>query len=50
MNQALVNQLKETVKYLGATLGESIKDELGEAWLERIEHIRHDGRHSSKVT
>lgn len=48
MNQALVEQLKETVKYLGATLGESIKDELGAPWLARIEKIRHDGRHSSK--
>lgn len=48
MNQALSAQLKETVKYLGATLGETIKDELGEQWLERIEQIRHHGRHSSK--
>lgn len=48
MNQALSDQLKDTVKYLGATLGETIKDELGEQWLEKIEQIRHDGRHSSK--
>ncbi|MGB3726268.1 MAG: phosphoenolpyruvate carboxylase [Glaciecola sp.] len=48
MNQALTEQLKDTVKYLGATLGEAIRDELGEEWLAQIEQIRHDGRHSSK--
>lgn len=48
MSQALTEQLKDTVKYLGATLGQAIKDELGEEWLEKIEQIRHDGRHSSK--
>lgn len=48
MKQALTDQLKDTVKYLGATLGEAIKDELGDEWLARIEQIRHDGRHSSK--
>lgn len=48
MNQELIEQLKETVKYLGATLGETIKTELGQSWLEQIEQIRHDGRHSSK--
>lgn len=48
MNQALIEQLKETVKYLGATLGETIKEELGVEWLDKIEKIRHDGRHSSK--
>ncbi len=48
MNQALIEQLKESVKYLGATLGDTIQAELGEKWLEQIEQIRHDGRHSSK--
>jgi phosphoenolpyruvate carboxylase len=48
MNAELISQLKETVKYLGATLGETIQQELGEQWLETIEKIRHDGRHSSK--
>ena len=48
MKQALIDQLKDTVKYLGSTLGEAIKDELGDEWLQRIEQIRHDGRHSSK--
>jgi len=47
MNPALIEQLKETVKYLGATLGDTILEELGEQWLETIEQIRHDGRHSS---
>jgi phosphoenolpyruvate carboxylase len=48
MKPQLVEQLKDTVKYLGATLGETIKEELGDTWLETIESIRHDGRHSSK--
>lgn len=48
MNQSLIEQLKETVKYLGATLGETIQAELGDEWLQKIEQIRHDGRHSSK--
>lgn len=48
MNKPLIEQLKENVKYFGATLGETIKDELGTEWLDRIEQIRHDGRHSSK--
>lgn len=45
---ALASQLKETIKYLGATLGETIEAELGSDWLDRIEQIRHDGRHSSQ--
>ena len=44
----LASQLKETIKSLGATLGETIEAELGSEWLERIEQIRHDGRHSSQ--
>ncbi len=48
MKQSLIEQLKETVKYLGATLGETIQEELGKEWLDKIEQIRHDGRHSSK--
>jgi len=39
-------ELKDTVRYLGRTLGETIKNELGEAWLDRIETIRKTGRHS----
>ena len=39
-------ELKDTVRYLGKTLGETIQAELGEEWLERIEQIRKDGRAS----
>lgn len=47
MKQDLVTQLKDTIKYLGATLGETIETELGSEWLHRIEQIRHDGRASA---
>ncbi|MFC3121079.1 phosphoenolpyruvate carboxylase [Agaribacter flavus] len=47
MKQDLVTQLKDTIKYLGATLGETIETELGTEWLARIEQIRHDGRESA---
>jgi phosphoenolpyruvate carboxylase len=40
----LDSQLTETVRYLGATLGDTIKDQLGEDWLQRIETIRKEGR------
>jgi phosphoenolpyruvate carboxylase len=40
--------LKDTVRYLGATLGETIKAQLGEDWLAKIETIRKDGRASYK--
>ncbi|WP_395341390.1 phosphoenolpyruvate carboxylase [Ningiella sp. W23] len=46
--ETLASQLKETIKYLGATLGETIEAELGSEWLARIEQVRHDGRHSSQ--
>ena len=39
-------QLKDTVRYLGKTLGETIKAQLGNDWLEKIEKIRLDGRAS----
>lgn len=48
MEQDLISQLKDTIKYLGSTLGETIEAELGSEWLQRIETIRHDGRKSSK--
>ncbi|WP_371195431.1 phosphoenolpyruvate carboxylase [Glaciecola sp. SC05] len=48
VKEVLASQLKETIKYLGATLGETIEAELGSDWLARIEQIRHDGRHSSQ--
>lgn len=46
MNDSLDAQLKDTVRYLGATLGETIKSELGSEWLQKIEQIRQDGRDS----
>ncbi|AXR07788.1 phosphoenolpyruvate carboxylase [Salinimonas sediminis] len=39
-------ELKDTVRYLGKVLGETIKAQLGDEWLERIEQIRKDGRAS----
>ena len=44
MPHTLDSQLTETVRYLGATLGDTIRDQLGEQWLQRIETIRKDGR------
>ena len=38
--------LKETVRYLGATLGDTIEAELGSEWLQQIEQIRQQGRES----
>lgn len=46
MNDSLETQLKDTVRYLGSTLGETIEAELGKEWLDKIEQIRHDGRNS----
>lgn len=48
MSDAMENQLKDTVRELGAKLGITIKDQLGEEWLERIETIRISGRESNK--
>ncbi|NDV92294.1 phosphoenolpyruvate carboxylase [Alteromonas sp. 345S023] len=39
-------ELKDTVRYLGKTLGETIKNQLGQEWLDRIENIRIGGRAS----
>ena len=39
-------ELKDTVRYLGTTLGETIKAQLGQEWLDKIETIRKDGRSS----
>lgn len=44
MSQVLDSQLIETVRSLGATLGDTIRDQLGETWLDRIEAVRKDGR------
>ncbi|WP_100644464.1 phosphoenolpyruvate carboxylase [Alteromonas facilis] len=41
-------QLRETVRQLGATLGATIKHQLGDEWLERIETIRLAGRAANK--
>lgn len=41
-------QLRDTVRQLGATLGATIKHQLGDEWLDRIEFIRKNGRASNK--
>lgn len=41
-------QLKDSVRFLGTTLGDTIKAQLGEEWLARIEDIRVSGRNSYK--
>lgn len=41
-------QLKDTVRYLGKTLGQTIKAQLGNDWLEKIEKIRIEGRSSNQ--
>ncbi|WP_100658145.1 phosphoenolpyruvate carboxylase [Alteromonas flava] len=41
-------QLRDTVRQLGATLGATIRHQLGEEWLERIELIRKAGRSANK--
>lgn len=46
MSNHFDGELRDTVRYLGRTLGETIKNELGEEWLERIETIRLTGRQS----
>lgn len=44
MPQPLDSQLLDTVRSLGTTLGDTIRDQLGEQWLARIEAIRIGGR------
>lgn len=44
MAHTLDSQLIDTVRSLGTTLGDTIRDQLGEQWLARIETIRIDGR------
>ncbi|WP_158966691.1 phosphoenolpyruvate carboxylase [Paraglaciecola sp. L3A3] len=48
MSQNLDSQLTGTVRNLGVVLGETIKAQLGEEWLERIEAVRKDGREAYK--
>lgn len=44
MPQTSDSQLIGTVRNLGAVLGDTIRDQLGEQWLRRIEAVRKDGR------
>ncbi len=46
MEQQTNTQLKETVRFLGSTLGDTISAQLGQEWLQRIEDIRISGRES----
>ena len=44
MPQNLDSQLIETVRNLGVVLGDTIRDQLGEEWVDRIDAVRKDGR------
>lgn len=44
MAEHLETQLKESVRFLGTTLGDTIREQMGEEWLERIEDIRKNGK------
>ena len=46
MSKQRDNELKETVRFLGSTLGDTIRSQMGEEWLQRIETIRLSGRES----
>lgn len=46
MTEQLDSKLKNTVRNLGTTLGDIIRAQLGDEWLQRIETIRIDGRQS----
>lgn len=48
MSQQQDIELKETVRFLGSTLGDTIRSQMGEEWLQRIETIRRSGRSSHK--
>lgn len=48
MSDVVENQLRDTVRELGIKLGTTIKDQLGDEWLERIETIRKSGRKSNQ--
>ncbi len=47
MSAKMDDQLKTTVRYLGSKLGETIKAQLGNEWLDRIETIRKAGKQSN---
>ncbi|MFT4938099.1 MAG: phosphoenolpyruvate carboxylase [Paraglaciecola sp.] len=44
VSETLDSQLIDTVRSLGSTLGDTIREQLGEEWLARIETIRVGGR------
>lgn len=46
MTEQLDIQLKESVRFLGTTLGDTIRAQMGDEWLERIENVRKAGRQS----
>ncbi len=46
MTEHLEIQLKESVRFLGTTLGDTIRAQMGDEWLERIEKVRKAGRNS----
>lgn len=46
MAEQLDSNLKSTVRSLGTTLGDIIRAQLGDEWLQRIETIRKEGRRS----
>jgi phosphoenolpyruvate carboxylase len=46
VTEQLDSKLKNTVRNLGTTLGDIIRAQLGDEWLQRIETIRIDGRQS----
>jgi len=50
VSQQLDIKLKESVRFLGTTLGDTIRAQLGEEWLQRIETIRLAGRDSYQGT
>lgn len=48
MSGQMDDQLKSSVRYLGSKLGETIKAQLGDEWLERIEQVRKAGKRSNQ--
>jgi len=47
MQKGIDDSLLEMVRFLGTELGNIIQEHLGDEWLEKIEHIRIEGRKSS---
>jgi len=46
MQKGIDDSLLEMVRFLGTELGNIIQEHLGDEWLEKIEHIRIEGRKS----